>query len=100
MIADVSILNTTRCAKTINELIELSKNVQYVNSDEEYIKFIMKQKDTKNRTAMEIASENNFLELLQNPEIGTIVGKMWNGKINHNGIFLFIKRISFCKFSV
>ncbi len=45
----------------------------------------MTQKDTRKRTALLIASENNFLEVLQNPEIGTIVGKMWNGRINHNG---------------
>jgi hypothetical protein len=81
----VSVTNTTRCHKTVHELIELSKHIQQANSDEDYIRFIMTQKDTRKRTALLIASENNFLEVLQNPEIGTIVGKMWNGRINHNG---------------
>ncbi len=85
MISGVSILNTTRCNSTMKELLEFSKNIQYSNQDENYIRFLMTQKDSKNRTAFQIASDNNFLEVLQNPEIGTIIGKMWNGEISYNG---------------
>jgi hypothetical protein len=85
MISGVSILNTTRCNSTIKELLEFCKNLQYSNQDENYIRFLMTQKDSKSRTAFQIASDNSFLEVLQNPEIGTIIGKMWNGEISHNG---------------
>ncbi len=88
MISGVSILNTTRCNSTMKELLEFSKNIQYSNQDESYIRFLMTQKDSKNRTAFQIASDNNFLDVLQNPEIGTIIGKMWNGEISHNGIII------------
>jgi len=45
----------------------------------------MTQKDLKGRTVFQIASENNFYIVLQSPEIGTIVKKMWNGKLIHEG---------------
>ena len=45
----------------------------------------MTQKDSRKRTVFQICSDNAFLEVLQCPEIGTIVGKMWNGKISYNG---------------
>ena len=60
----------------------------------------MTQKDSRNRTAFQIASDNNFLDVLQNPEIGTIIGKMWNGEISHNGIKIYYKRIFNCFFTV
>lgn len=85
VISDISIQNTTRCSKAKGELMELSKNIQNSSIDENYIKYLMTQKDTRKRTTLQVASENSFFEVLQNPEIGTIVGKMWNGKISHNG---------------
>lgn len=100
MISKVTILNKTRCLKTVNVIIELAKNIQLANSEEDYIRFIMTQKDSKRRTVLQIASDNNFLEILQNPEIGTIVGKMWNGRINHNGYIGILFRISFSQLIV
>ena len=41
----------------------------------------MTQKDIRSRNAFQIASDNNFYSVLESPEIGTIVKKMWNGQI-------------------
>ena len=47
----------------------------------------MKQKDTRNRSAFQIASENCFYSLLETAEIGIIVKKMWDGKLSYNRFY-------------
>jgi hypothetical protein len=69
----------------VKDLIELSKHIQIISQDEVYIKFLMNQKDSRGRSAFQIASDYNFFPVLQTDEIGTIIGKKWNGKISHNG---------------
>ena len=73
------------CVKLINDLTSFCKIIQDSNPNEKYIKFIMTQKDLRGRTVFQIASENSFYLVLQTPEIGTIVKKMWNGRLIHDG---------------
>ena len=86
-IGSSSILHYSRCEKVVKELMQFCKNVQDSSSDENYINFLMNQKCTNGRSAFQIVAENSFYECLQNPEVGTIVKKMWNGTISNNGLF-------------
>ena len=46
----------------------------------------MKQKDTRERTAFQIVSDNKIYQLLETSEIGTVIKKMRDGVLNANGI--------------
>ena len=80
-----SITNAISCEKVINELKIYCKSIQDSNQEESYLNYLMKQKDTKGRNSFQIACQNDILILFENPEIGTIVKKMWDGTINNNG---------------
>ena len=79
-IKEVSSINASRCEKLTAELKEYCKNIQESNQQTSYIEYLMLQKDTRGRSAFVIASENKIFGLLETPEIGTIVKKMWDGK--------------------
>ncbi len=85
-ISDYSVKNKYRCLKLINDLFTFCKSIQISKNDEKYIKYLMTQKDLRGRTVFQIAAENNFFLILETPEIGTIVKKLWNGKVTNNGI--------------
>ncbi len=87
-ISDISIQNSSKCSNLAINLLKFSKSIQDANSDESYIKFLMTQRDTKGRTAFQIASENAFYKVLETNEIGTTIRKMWNGKTSHQGFFV------------
>ena len=86
-IGGVSVQHTSRCEKVQNELMQFCLNIQEANPDENYIKYLMTQKDSRDRSSLQIASENSFYRVLQTAEIGTIVKKMWNGFISNNKFF-------------
>lgn len=46
----------------------------------------MTQKDLRGRTVFQIAAENSLYQVLETPEIGVIVKKMWNGRLSHDGV--------------
>lgn len=81
-ISEISVEQSNRCIKVIEELMKFICNIQEANQNENYIKYLMEQKDINGRNSFQIASENNFFEVLENPEIGTIVKKLWNGDFN------------------
>ena len=80
-----NITNAISCEKVIKELKIYCKSIQDSNQEESYLNYLMKQKDTKGRFAFQIAYQNEILTLFENPEIGTIVKKMWEGTISNNG---------------
>lgn len=84
-ISNISVQHSSRCEKVVSELMQFCLNIQEANQNENYIKFLMKQKDSRGRSSLQIASENSFYRVLQTAEIGTIVKKMWNGFISNNG---------------
>lgn len=85
--ANVSVEHSSRCESVVGELMQFCLNIQEANPEESYIKFLMTQKDSKMRSSLQIASENAFYTVLKTPEIGTIVKKMWIGRITCNGYF-------------
>jgi hypothetical protein len=86
-IMEISVLYRSLCDNVKNQLMQFCHNIQEANPDENYIKFLMTQKDSRGRTGLQIASENSFYHVLETPEIGIIVNKMWNGKVSNNGFF-------------
>ena len=86
-IKSIDISEMTRCEKLINILIEFCKNIQDSIHNENLISYYMKQKDTRDKTAFQIVSEGHYYNLLETPEIGIIVKKMWNGNLNDNSFF-------------
>lgn len=85
-IGDIRVRHQSMCYKLIEDLTNFCKNIQISNPNEDYIRFIMTQKDLSRRTVFQIAAENSFYMILHSPEIGTIVKKMWNGRYEHEAI--------------
>ena len=82
----LSSLDINKCEKVINLLIEFCQSAQETIHDESSISYLMKQKDTRERTVFQIVSDNHLYQLLETPEIGIVIKKMWNGVLNSNGI--------------
>jgi len=85
-IGELSVKYHSLCKKIIEELCSFCKSIQNSNPSEKYIKHLMTQKDLRGRTALQIAAENFFYQVLETPEIGVIVNKMWNGRLIGDGI--------------
>lgn len=75
-----------KCQKVTGLLIEFCQSVQESIHDESSISYLMKQKDTRERTVFQIVSDNHLYQLLETPEIGTVIKKMWDGVLNSNGL--------------
>ena len=85
-IADINVQNAARIEKTIKQLMDLCCKIQDANPNESYIKFLMTQKDSRGRTSFQISSDHEFYRILESPEVGTIVNKMWEGKTSPIGL--------------
>ena len=66
--------------------MDLCCKIQDANPNESYIKFLMTQKDTKGRTSFHISSQYGFYRILESPEVGAIVHKMWEGRTSPIGL--------------
>ena len=75
-----------KCTKVLELLINFCQRVQESMHDEASISYLMKQKDTRERTVFQIVSDNKIYELLETAEIGTVIKKMRDGVLNANGI--------------
>jgi hypothetical protein len=69
--------------------MEFCKSIHESNQNEKYIQFLMTQKDIRSRNSFKIASDNGMYQILESPEIGTIVKKKWNGKISYDSFFSY-----------
>ena len=79
--------------------MELCKNIHESNPSEKYIEFLLGQKDSKGRSAYVIAAETEAFTVLESPEVGTIVNKMWVGKLRHDGFFAYSSLNRFLEYS-
>jgi len=75
-----------KCTKVLELIISFCQSVQESIHDESSISYLMKQKDTRERTVFQIVSDNKIYELLESSEIGTVIKKMRDGVLNSNGI--------------
>lgn len=85
-IKKLNVAESKECDDVIEEMIIYSKLLLESNAQVSSINYLMKQKDTQNRTAFQIASENEFYDLFRSPEISLIIKKMWYGKLNCNSL--------------
>lgn len=88
-IAESSVQYRLHCEKVVLDLCNFCNSIQEANPEEKYIKFLMTQKDTKGRSAYQISADHHYYSVLKTPEIGTIVQKMWNGRLSHDGLMSF-----------
>lgn len=86
-ISSVSIHYSTKIDKIVKELLDFCEIIQNTTNDENYIRFLMEQRSVFGRTALHIIADNNYYKCLKNHNVGTIVGKMWNGQIPYNSLF-------------
>lgn len=86
-IKDISQKYFTKCQSIILSLEKLCCNIQEANTDEKYLNYIMSQKDIRNRSIYKIAADNKFFEILQSPELGSLIKKMWEGNNIGEDIF-------------
>ena len=75
--------------------MRICKNIDESNSNEKYIKFLLSQKDSKGRSAYEIAANINGCTLLESTKIGTIVNNKWQGSLRFDGLFDFSSLLKF-----
>lgn len=85
-IGKISVHFYTQCQKTRLELMTFCKNIHEANPNEKYIKFLLGQKDSKGRSGYQIAAETEAYMVLESPEVGTIVNKMWVGRLRDEGL--------------
>jgi len=94
-ISQISTKFSFKCNKVLTKLMRICKNIDESNSNEKYIKFLLGQKDSKGRSAYEIAANINGCTLLESTKIGTIVDNMWQGSLRFDGIFDFSSLLKF-----
>ena len=86
-LGEISVHFETKCRRTREDLMLFCRNVQEAKPNDQYVKFLLGQKDSRGRAAYHIAAEIEAYAVLQSPEVGTIVNKMWAGKISYDSIF-------------
>jgi hypothetical protein len=99
IISEVSVQHSAIVLNLVHKLGAFCQNIQEANPDEKYIRFLMTQKDIKQRSVFQIAAENNFYTVMESPEIGTIVKKMWNGKLSYDSFFDYSSLYRFLELS-
>ena len=98
IISNISKISTRfsfKCNKVSFKLMEICKNIDESNPNEKYIKFLLSQKDSKGRSAYEIAANISSCPILESTKIGTIVDNMWQGHLRFDGIFDFSSLLKF-----
>jgi hypothetical protein len=75
------------CQTVIKKLGKLCHNIQKGLNKEDYIYFLMTQKDIRNISAFQIAEQNNFYFAMETLEIGLIVNKLWEGKLTYHSFY-------------
>ena len=86
-LGEISVHFETKCRRTREDLMIFCRNVQEAKPNDQYVKFLLGQKDSRGRAAYHIAAEIEAYAVLQSPEVGTIVNKMWVGKISFDSFF-------------
>ena len=94
-ISQISTRFSFKCNKVSYKLMEICKNIDESNPNEKYIKFLLSQKDSKGRSAYEIAANTPGCTILESTKLGTIVDNMWQGRLRFDGIFDFSSLLKF-----
>ena len=75
-----SVLNKHRCLECADLYIKHSNHIITMYKDDEMLKSLLLDTDSIGRTTLNIISENQMLELLEDLSVGVIVSKLWRGR--------------------
>ena len=78
-LSEVSLEHQNKCLNTARLFKQLGASIENYIQEELELRYFLLQKDSQGRSVLTILAENNFFEMLENDEIGTIVSKMWAG---------------------
>lgn len=56
---------------------------------DDVLEYHLNQKDLRNRTCIQIMSQNRLYKMLEDPDVSAIIGKYWNGTTIQFGFFEF-----------
>ena len=73
-------------------LLFLGYNIQISINNEETLNYYLRmQTDLSGRSALEIYAENKFYDMLEDPNVGLIIGKLWYGAEHEHKITTFLR---------
>ena len=73
-------------------LLFLGYNIQTSINNEETLNYYLRmQTDLSGRSALEIYAENKFYDMLEDPNVGSIIGKLWYGTEHEHKITTFLR---------
>ena len=73
-------------------LLFLGYNIQTSIANEDSLNYYLrKQTDLSGRSALEIYAENQFYNMLDDPNVGLIIGKLWYGAEHEHNISKFLR---------
>ena len=73
-------------------LLFLGYNIQTSISNEDTLNYYLrKQTDLSGRSALEIYAENKFYNMLEDPNVGLIIGKLWYGAEHEHKVTTFLR---------
>jgi hypothetical protein len=85
-LSEISVEHTNRCISAAELLLEFGKEIEDNIGEEDELKHLLTQVDTRARTVFTIISQNRFYSLLENDDVGSIVSKLWIGDKKNFGI--------------
>ena len=73
-------------------LLFLAYNIQLSMNNEDSLNYYLRmQTDLSGRSALEIYAENKFYDMLEDPNVGLIIGKLWYGAEHEHKITTFLR---------
>ena len=73
-------------------LLFLGYNIQISINNEDTLNYYLRmQTDISGRSALEIYAENKFYDMLEDPNVGLIIGKLWYGAEHEHKITTFLR---------
>ena len=73
-------------------LLFLAFNIQTSINNEDTLNYYLRvQTDLSGRSALEIYAENKFYDMLEDPNVGLIIGKLWYGAEHEHKITTFLR---------
>ena len=73
-------------------LLLLSFSIQTAIKNEDTLNFFLRvQTDIIGRSALEIYAENHFYDMLEDPNVGMIIGKLWYGAEHEHKLTTFLR---------
>ncbi len=73
-------------------LLFLAYNIQISINNEDTLNYYLRmQTDLSGRSALEIYAENKFYDMLEDPNVGLIIGKLWYGAEHEHKITTFLR---------